>query len=460
MSDWDDYYLILGIDRNATQQEIEEAYKFRAFTLHPDRLKDAPKSKMKRAEEELKKLNVAAEVLRDPNKRKQYNSEWDRKRQNKRVDAEEPSYGESDPRVAELIRRLMNGDFETRKFAASQLAEFIDDTQALNALIRALEMDKSSEVRMTAAISLGKFSDPKIIDPIIRALTMDGNMSVRLSALEILVKILKEPKIIDILILALKDPAEYIKLRALEVLGRINEDKAIDTLILALKDPITEIRKSAAVSLGNLKNPKAIDPMVQALISNDELSIPILDALGKFDGSQVCKSIIDAIIEHGYDNDHGYHILSKSFKLIAKCNTSRANDIKFKVLNGVLTRSVEGAEYNFSGVLFAIDTLGKLGDHRAVCPLVQLLGKIPDSDHTHFHVEAVIAEALGRLNDKSAIGPLIRLFKKYNEDCDKYNQVPWYAYEPRSNAEKALSMMGVDARSSLPHWTDLFARFK
>ncbi|GEM_PF-2179939 len=80
MSDWQDHYLVLGVDRNATQQEIREAYKFKAFTQHPDRLTNAPESVRNRAEEELKKLNVAYEFLGDSQKRDQYNSEWDQKK--------------------------------------------------------------------------------------------------------------------------------------------------------------------------------------------------------------------------------------------------------------------------------------------------------------------------------------------------------------------------------------------
>lgn len=82
MSDWQDHYLVLGVDRHATQEEIKEAYKFKAFTQHPDRLANAPESVRKRAEEELKKINVAYEFLRDPQKRDQFNSEWDNRRTN------------------------------------------------------------------------------------------------------------------------------------------------------------------------------------------------------------------------------------------------------------------------------------------------------------------------------------------------------------------------------------------
>jgi curved DNA-binding protein CbpA len=81
MTDWQDHYFVLGLDRNASQDEIKEAYRFKAFTLHPDRLIGAPESKKHRAEEELKKLNAAYEILKDPQKRNQYNLELDKRTQ-------------------------------------------------------------------------------------------------------------------------------------------------------------------------------------------------------------------------------------------------------------------------------------------------------------------------------------------------------------------------------------------
>jgi len=63
-----DYYKILGVSRNASQEEIQRAYRKRARKLHPD------VNKEKNGEEEFKKLNEANEVLKDPEKRKLYDT--------------------------------------------------------------------------------------------------------------------------------------------------------------------------------------------------------------------------------------------------------------------------------------------------------------------------------------------------------------------------------------------------
>ena len=61
-----DYYKVLGIDKNATKEEIKKAYKKLAKKYHPDLNKD------KDAEQKFKEINEAASVLADDEKRTQY----------------------------------------------------------------------------------------------------------------------------------------------------------------------------------------------------------------------------------------------------------------------------------------------------------------------------------------------------------------------------------------------------
>jgi molecular chaperone DnaJ len=69
-----DYYSILGINRNATDKEIKQAYRRLARKYHPD-VNPGDKS----AETRFKEINEANEVLSDPEKRKKYDqfgSQW------------------------------------------------------------------------------------------------------------------------------------------------------------------------------------------------------------------------------------------------------------------------------------------------------------------------------------------------------------------------------------------------
>lgn len=70
-----DYYKILGVDKNASEKEIQKAYKKLAKQYHPDI------SKEKGAEAKFKDLNEANEVLGDKDKRKKYDTlgaDWDK----------------------------------------------------------------------------------------------------------------------------------------------------------------------------------------------------------------------------------------------------------------------------------------------------------------------------------------------------------------------------------------------
>ena len=67
-----DYYSILGVSKNASEDEIKKAYKKLALKWHPDRHANESESKKKEAEEKFKEIAEAYGVLSDPEKKLQY----------------------------------------------------------------------------------------------------------------------------------------------------------------------------------------------------------------------------------------------------------------------------------------------------------------------------------------------------------------------------------------------------
>jgi curved DNA-binding protein len=78
--DYKDYYKILGVERNAGEDDIRKAYRKLAMQYHPDRNPND-----KQAEERFKEINEAYQVLNDPKKRAHYDrlgsdySTWQRR---------------------------------------------------------------------------------------------------------------------------------------------------------------------------------------------------------------------------------------------------------------------------------------------------------------------------------------------------------------------------------------------
>jgi len=72
-----DYYKILGIEKNANDEEVKKAYRKRAMVHHPDRHSGATEDEKKDHEHKFKEVGEAYAVLSDDKKRRMYDSGQD-----------------------------------------------------------------------------------------------------------------------------------------------------------------------------------------------------------------------------------------------------------------------------------------------------------------------------------------------------------------------------------------------
>ena len=85
-----DYYKILGVNKNASADEIKKAFRKLAVKYHPDK-----NPNNKQAEEKFKEINEANEVLSDPEKKKKYDSLGENWKNYERTNADSGGFNRS-----------------------------------------------------------------------------------------------------------------------------------------------------------------------------------------------------------------------------------------------------------------------------------------------------------------------------------------------------------------------------
>ena len=68
----DDYYKVLGVDRNCDEAALKKAYRRAAVKWHPDKWSSKSQAEQKAAEENFKRVAEAYDALSDPQKRAAY----------------------------------------------------------------------------------------------------------------------------------------------------------------------------------------------------------------------------------------------------------------------------------------------------------------------------------------------------------------------------------------------------
>lgn len=137
-----DYYQLLGIKRDVELSDIRRAYHRRARSIHPDRFYEHPDENITEAIDRIfKRVAEAYTVLRDPEKRKFYNTQLDGPERKLR-------YTDEDEQALKRAKKTITGrTAQGRKFyeQAQKLHEEGELKKAHQALRMALTFEKDNE---------------------------------------------------------------------------------------------------------------------------------------------------------------------------------------------------------------------------------------------------------------------------------------------------------------------------
>ena len=183
------------------------------------------------------------------------------------------------------------------------------------------------------------------------------------------------------LIYALKDNVDSVRREAAKALGIIGDARSVEPILPVLEDSDADIRKIAAWTLGQIGDARAVEPLIVALKDQDwEVRRSAATALGKIGNEHAVEALID-LLEM----------------------MSGANDVAADALAKIGAPAVEpliASLKNWKVSEVAAEMLGKIGDARAVEPLIDCL-----TDWTYPFDRKKPAKALIKLYSSKKLDP-------------------------------------------------------
>ena len=319
------------------------------------------------------------------------------------------------PAVESLIQALEHEDEDVRMGAADALGK-IGDKRAVEDLIYALLIDEDEIVREKAAEALGKIGDKRAVEPLLQALESEYP-NVRYGAAIALGGIADESAV-EPLIQALKDwnstLQSTLRMGVIEALGKIRDKGAVEPLVHALKDENMYGREEAAKALEKMGwMPRNDDERAYYLFAKRKWDEFV--KLGKIAIEPLIPRLIRVFEYDARDLDKAAKVLGKIGEpaikfLIKDVLGSESYEYAVNVLVKIGESAVEPLIHALKSKCGnAALALGKIGDKRAVEPLIRAL-----NDEKRY-VRECAAEALGELRDERAIKPLTRVLNDEDE---------------------------------------------
>ena len=351
--------------------------------------------------------------------------------------------------VEPLIKALENNNIDVRARVARALGE-IGDTRAVKPLIRVLE-DNVFCVRIEVIVALGTIGDTRAIKPLIKALR-NRHESVRWPAAEALDKLHWSPAseletayyliakkvwnkgvllgvpAVELLIKALVDGDSIVRRYAAEVLGRTGDARAVEPLIRALGDNDLRVRGKVSEALGKIGKP-AVIPLLAVLKDSNasirEIIVKILVEIG--------TPAVDLLITTLEDKNSS---VRKSI-VIALGNIRDVSAVEQLV--AVLRDDNSDVRGATSEALVKIDP----DWHRSNAAKRQIPEFIVALRDANKGVQVKVAAVLGKIGDARAVEPLIRALGDKNADvrCEVVETLEKLMWKPKTEIEKAYYLV-------------------
>lgn len=170
--------------------------------------------------------------------------------------------------VDALLEFLKDEDAEMSFGAILQAMIEMGEKRGIEAVAGYLK-DPDPAVRRKAAKAFVYAKAVDALDYLSEAL-IDEDSFVKINAIEAIGRLGNEKYIVP-LVLLLKDRDNSVRIKAIEALGRLGGEKAISRIGPLLHDPDCEIRRKTAETLGNIANSDSVELLIKALKDSDEM---------------------------------------------------------------------------------------------------------------------------------------------------------------------------------------------
>ena len=319
-------------------------------------------------------------------------------------------------------------------------------TSAVQPLLEVLQDENSSTLHRDCIKALGEIRDKRAIEPLLTVLK-NKEISLREEAVKALGQIGDQEVVKPLISVLQNEKNSTLRRQTIRALGSTRDKRAVEPLLEALQREIQKPRSEANIeiiveiagALGKLKDERAITCLMSLFNEyteyiNKKLKIALLTintkrskfyfAILNSDKNELLKidHALDLAVESLYhENDW---VRRQTIWALMTLKDYRAVEQIIKTLN----------DKSLNVLCYAIYALGKIGDKRAVTPLIDILLKKDFCTYTNAkdsmfpehscdpRLEA--AAALGKIKDKRAIQALIKVMEEKG-DNDLIEKSAW-----------------------------------